>query len=130
MASTIVESDGDHNFVILTGVGDSSSFHSKPTWESPESDKDKCYFGDYSKPAADVAAQVSAALAVIAKALREHSSDADNGAKVVAAFTEKAVHAFDYAVDVYMDHKRNATCSSSGAANHCIGKCYQDVSGV
>jgi hypothetical protein len=111
------------SFTILTGIGDSSSFKSTPTWDSSETHQDKCYFGDYEHPAADIAAQVAAGLAAIAKVLKDHSDDRENGAQIAQEFRKKAVHAFEYASDMYLDHQGNATCSQSNAIAHCVGSC-------
>jgi hypothetical protein len=129
LASTIAKADGEGTFEILTGVGDSSSFHHDPfpTWEAPLSDADKCYFANFERPAADVAAQAAAALALVAHVLHAHSTDSENLDAVLADFTRKAVWAFEYGVDTYLEYGVNATCSSSPAASNCIGVCHEEV---
>lgn len=132
LASTIIKADGAGQFEMLTGVGDSSSLRSTatPSWNAPPEDWDKCYFANFERPAADVAAAVAAALALIAKVLDEHSADAEHGYEVMEAFTKKAVYAFEYAVDTYLEYGLNATCAQSTAATHCIGECHRDVKTV
>ena len=132
LASTITKADGASTFEMLTGVGDSSSFHAHaaPSWEAPVGDLDKCYFANYERPAADIAAMVAAALALISKVLDEHSNDIEHGAEIMKAFTKKAIYAFEYAADVYLEYGLNATCAQSTAATHCIGNCHRDVKTV
>ena len=117
---------------MLLGVGDDTSFHhfGFPTWEAPASDSDKCYFANYDRPAADVAAQVAAALAVVTKVLQEHSTDPEHIDEVVHSFTSKAIMAFEYAADTYLEYGINATCSSSTAKAYCIGECHEGAKSV
>jgi hypothetical protein len=114
---------GAKSFTILTGIGDSSSFKGIPTWKMTDVDQDKCYFGDYGHPSADVAAQVAAGLAAIAKLLKDHSADRETGARIAQSFKSKALLAFEYASDMYQDHQANATCSKSSALKNCVGSC-------
>lgn len=72
------------------------------------------------RPTLLLSSQLPLPLTASAKALRGHTSDAKNGAKVVAACIEKALHAIEYAVDVYMDRKRYATCSSSAVKKKTV----------
>lgn len=135
LAGAITKADGGSNFQILTGIGDSSSFHNFPfpTWETPLSDMDKCYFADWGRPAADVAAQVAAALALVARVLHEHSTDHDPKMleSVLDHFTRKALWAYEYAADTFLEHGLNATCAASAARSHCIGECHgEDVKSV
>lgn len=133
LASTIVKAEGLGAFEMLTGVGDETSFHALPfpSWESDVSDTDKCYWANYEQPAADVAAMTAMALALVAKVLHEHALHHDSMLDdVVKLFTEKATHAFEYALDTYLEYGRNASCTNSPASSFCIGSCFHDVRGV
>jgi hypothetical protein len=127
LASAILRSSGDStsSFVLLTGVGDSTNSQEEElhTWDLPPAAQDKCYLATASHPAADVAAQVATALALVARALYTHGTPEDRSASVAGLFEEKAVRAFDYAADAFEERAHNSTCMLSGAAHNCVGRC-------
>jgi hypothetical protein len=71
-------------------------------------------------PAADVAAQAAAALALMAKIAQTHGNEWD---QKVANFTwvPKAKRAYAYAKLMWQRHGKKATCTKSSASTNCIG---------
>lgn len=70
-------------------------------------------------PAADIAAQVAAALALSAKVARDHGTAADIAA--AARWEERALRAFNYAKGRYDIFDGAATCGKSSALTNCQG---------
>jgi hypothetical protein len=90
--------------------------------------------GTGTKPAADIAAQTAAALALIAKHLtRISSSGAVDSAELVPELTAKAEVAYQYATAAYEKFGDSSSCSTSGASTNCVaasGECKQGAKGV
>eukprot|EP00892_Ulva_mutabilis_P000074 jgi/Ulvmu1/10067/UM006_0014.1 len=68
--AVVVSAEDNSKFVLLVGVADSSTYGSTPypSWATPPppppDDQQKCYIADLDHPAADVAAQAAAGLAM------------------------------------------------------------------
>jgi hypothetical protein len=90
--------------------------------------------GTGTKPAADIAAQTAAALALIAKHFTGiSSSGAVNIAELVPELTAKAEIAYQYATAAYEKFGDSSSCSTSGASTNCVaasGECKQGAKGV
>ena len=76
------------------------------------------------KPAADTAAMVSTALAMLAHYFR---TTPDAGAymsnKLADSCETKAVAAYKYAKEMYTLFSEESTCSMSAAVDNCVGDC-------
>lgn len=79
------------------------------------------------KPAADIAAQVSAALAIMSRVARDHGTSADSAA--AARWETLAKRAYVYAQDQYSALFGAATCTAA-AADNCEGSGCSGGSGV
>jgi hypothetical protein len=120
------------SFVQLLGVGDSSNFGSiAPTWQVPAAYQDKCYFSDTMHPAADIAAQTAAALAMLAKLFRTYGTTSDKASGGLAdRMAATATAAFVAAKDAYERFGRLSTCALSSANTNCVGSCVAGANGV
>jgi hypothetical protein len=120
------------SFVQLLGVGDSTNFGSSaPTWQVPAAYQDKCYFSDAMHPAADIAAQTAAALAMLAKLFRAYGTTSDKASGGFAdRMAAKAAIAYVAAKDAYGRFGRLSTCALSSANTNCVGSCVVGAQGV
>ena len=71
-------------------------------------------------PAADVAAQAAAALAMSAKVALEHGTPEDQRA-ANSTWAPKAARAYAYAKLMWQRHGNDSSCTVSGANDNCIG---------
>lgn len=76
------------------------------------------------KPAADIAAQVATALALLGHYFRSApGAGAYMRGKLADECETKAVAAYAYAKAAFAKTGSNSTCSASAAAANCIGSC-------
>lgn len=71
-------------------------------------------------PAADIAAQAAAALALNSKVALEYGTSADIES-ANTSWTPKAERAYVYAKRMWEMHGANASCTNSAALTNCIG---------
>ena len=81
-------------------------------------------------PAADVAAQAAAALAMSARVALDHGTPQDQ--KVAnSTWAPKAVRAYAYAKNMWQKYGNDSSCTNSGANDNCIGSgCLKDTVAV
>jgi Glycosyl hydrolase family 9 len=134
LMSTIVKSGSSpSDFVQLAGVGDSSVFavSTTPSWQLPAKFSDKCFFATASKPAADIAGQTAAALALLSRVFKAYGT---TGEKAVGGLADQLLAqadvAYKAAADAFVKRGDNSSCSRSGANKQCIGDCPLNVDGV
>jgi Glycosyl hydrolase family 9 len=114
------------DFIQIVGITDSGSFsHGGPSWEAPSRYQNQCYLADIANPAADVAAQSAAALAILSHVLTMYGTAADraDGDGGAGRLLRKARHAYTYAMHVTRVFEDDAVCTRSGARSNCVGTC-------
>jgi hypothetical protein len=82
------------------------------------------------KPAADIAAQTAAALALVSKYFKDTSAPTGDS---IDRLSTSAMSAYNYAVAAYGKYGSGATCGNSAAAKNCIstpGNCKPKAKGV
>ena len=106
---------------MLVGVADSSTYGAIPytSWDTPPDYSEKCYIADMDHPAADIAAQAAAGLAMAAKVLMLHGNAADK--RNARTYGMEAARAYAYARLMYDMHGTNAICFRSAALGNCVG---------
>eukprot|EP00892_Ulva_mutabilis_P000076 jgi/Ulvmu1/10069/UM006_0016.1 len=122
LSNSIVKTTADGSeFVMLVGVSDSSTYGAIPftSWESPPDYSEKCYVADIDHPAADIAAQAAAGLAMVAEVFMRHGTAADK--QMARRYGTEATRTYAYAKLMYERHGNESTCFRSAANNNCIG---------
>lgn len=95
------------------------------------------HVGDAANPSSDIAAQLAAAMAVLAKWMQmsQYTSEEDKTV-LVPRLEDRARNAYAYATEMYSRSTETGselgtdiTCSGSGATTNCIGTaCNSDAS--
>lgn len=122
LANSIVKSRANNSdFAILIGVADSTTYEKAayPSWLAPPAYQQKCYFADMTHPAADVAAQAAAGLAMSAKVLATYGDETDKANAV--SYGIEAGRAFEYAKMMWRAYGDGSICSRTVASLNCIG---------
>eukprot|EP00892_Ulva_mutabilis_P000082 jgi/Ulvmu1/10074/UM006_0021.1 len=122
LSNSIVKSRANNtDFAILIGVADSSTYEKAayPSWLTPPAYQQKCYFANITHPAADVAAQAAAGLAMTAKVLATYGDAADKSN--AAWYGIEAGRAYEYAKLMWRAYGENSICSKSVASINCVG---------
>eukprot|EP00892_Ulva_mutabilis_P000083 jgi/Ulvmu1/10075/UM006_0022.1 len=122
LANAIMVTRADNSdFKMLIGVADSSTYGDDgfPSWGTPPEYQQKCYIADLDHPAADIAGQAAAGLAMAAKALATHGNAADKAN--ATTYGVKAARTYEYAKLMWRTHGADAICSRSAANSNCVG---------
>ena len=122
LSNSIVKSRANNtDFAILIGIADSSTYEKAayPSWLAPPAYQQKCYFADMQHPAADVAAQAAAGLAMAAKVLATHGEPAD--VENARWYGIEAARAYEYAKLMWRAYREDSICSRSVARTNCVG---------
>eukprot|EP00892_Ulva_mutabilis_P000071 jgi/Ulvmu1/10064/UM006_0011.1 len=119
--SMVVTRADNSDFVMLIGVADSSTYGAEAytSWNAPPAYSQKCYIADMDNPAAEIAAQAAAGLAMTAKVLATHGTAADK--KLAEQYGVEAARAYEYAKMMLLKHDRDAICFRSSALTNCVG---------